>query len=352
MIRSFEWQSERVFQQRTSASLDWLRRSIDAHQGKGSSAFLFLGKWSPPYPETTGYLIETLLDYADFRKEPLLEEYARHCGAWLLEVQHPPGSFPSLYSDSGKPSIFNTAMILFGLSRLARLDPSGPFLSALTRASAWLLSELAPDGSWPAHSYVKGFVPSYYTRAVWALLSANSVLNDPAISEGIERAIRFYAARIKQNGYVHDWGFHPGKPAFTHTIAYTWRGLWETAILLGDEAILEKVRNGLTTLSKQGKRLPGRVGTDGTPDFSFSCLTGNVQLSALASRIYAHTGENHFQEISRRFFLETAAMQVDRPGSLYHGAFAGSSPLWGPYQRFRYPNWGVKFFLDAYLLLF
>jgi hypothetical protein len=33
------------------------------------------------------------------------------------------------------------------------------------------------------------------------------------------------------------------------------------------------------------------------------------------------------------------------------GGLPGSSPVWGPYQSLRIPNWGLKFFLDAYLAL-
>jgi hypothetical protein len=29
------------------------------------------------------------------------------------------------------------------------------------------------------------------------------------------------------------------------------------------------------------------------------------------------------------------------------GGLSGSAPIWGRYMRFRYPNWGIKFFLDA-----
>ena len=33
-----------------------------------------------------------------------------------------------------------------------------------------------------------------------------------------------------------------------------------------------------------------------------------------------------------------------------YGAIAGSYPIWGKYIHFTYPNWAVKFFVDALLL--
>ena len=346
--------TETEFRRRTQAALGWLQRSMDVHGGKGSSAHLFFGKWAPAYPETTGYLIETLLDYGRYLGEPQWLDYARGCGEWLLEVQHPDGSFPALYANSGKPSVFNTGMILFGLTRLHLEENAGRNLPAIKKAVDWLLAEQAPDGSWPGHGYVDGFVPSYYTRAVWGVLIANQVLKDPAVEDAMRKALRFYAGRIQENGFVAHWGFHPGKPAFTHTIAYTWRGFWESALLLGEKDILPRIPQGMDTLAglrDSNGDLPGRLDVQGIPDHSFSCLTGNVQLSVLASRIFRYTGEKRYGQMAFDFFEQSARRQVLRERSAYHGGIAGSYPLWGSYQRLRYPNWGVKFFLDAYLLL-
>ena len=33
------------------------------------------------------------------------------------------------------------------------------------------------------------------------------------------------------------------------------------------------------------------------------------------------------------------------------GAIAGSHPIFGSYERFKYPNWAAKFFIDALLAL-
>jgi len=331
-----------------------LRRSIEVHGGNGSAAFYSFGKWAPAYPETTGYLIETLLDYSDFMDEPTWESHARSCGKWLLDVQHADGSFPSRYADSGKPSIFNTAMILFGLTRLFKDTNENAYRTAMRRAIAWLMDELASDGSWPDHAFVPGFIPSYYTRAIWGVLTANAILNDPAVEAAMRKALGFFAQRMQPDGEVRDWGFNPGKPAFTHTIAYTWRGFWEAALLLDEKAYLAPVQKGmekLARLQREDGKLPGRLDANWKKDLSFSCLTGNVQLSVLASRIYLQTEKPQFSQMASDFFSETAARQVIRPKSSFHGGIAGSYPLWGPYQRLRYPNWAVKFFLDAYLLL-
>ena len=78
------------------------------HQLNGSAAYYstwnpFRKSWAPAYPETTGYLIETLLDYNS--EYPWTADYAEKCADWLLGVQMPSGAFPSLYATSGKPKL-------------------------------------------------------------------------------------------------------------------------------------------------------------------------------------------------------------------------------------------------------
>jgi hypothetical protein len=47
------------------------------------------------------------------------------------------------------------------------------------------------------------------------------------------------------------------------------------------------------------------------------------------------------------FVMKRQALTAIDPG--VRGAIAGSSPLWGRYLTFRYPNWAAKFFVDACL---
>jgi hypothetical protein len=75
--------------------LDWLLHSIAATTGKGSAAYCHLWRgWSPPYPETTGYIIETLYDFGHQFQRPDLRAAALHCARWLCQLQRPDGAFP------------------------------------------------------------------------------------------------------------------------------------------------------------------------------------------------------------------------------------------------------------------
>ena len=344
------------WQRRTGAALAWLRRSVAVTGGNGSSHSYspFFG-WEKAYPETTGYLIETLFDYAGIKQDDSLRDLAFRCARWLTSIQLPGGAFPGLLAGNTKPSVFNTAQILFGLARAVVESPveaaeRRAFHDALRRAAEWLVSQLEPDYSWKKHAYLPGFTPSYYTRAVWGVLAANKILQNPDIEDAMRKAFRFYAQRLLPDGAVRDWGFRPGKPAFTHTIAYTLEGFLECAVLLGEQQIIEKkILTGeklLSIIDMKG-RLAGRYDEHWRGDYSFSCVTGNCQISVFYRRLWEITGEEKFRKAAGRFLMEIIDCQKLGRNADTFGALPGSAPFWGPYMRFRYPNWGAKFFLDA-----
>jgi hypothetical protein len=343
-LTGFENLSRSDWEHRTDAALAWLRRSIEVTGGQGSShSWSPLFGWQKAYPETTGYLIETLLDYAELKQDDSLRELAFQCANWLVSVQFPSGAFPGLLVGNKEPSVFNTAMILFGLAG-----------AGVNRATSWLLSVLEPDFSWRKHAYVSGFTPSYYTRAVWGVLKANEVLRNSDVQEKMRGALHFYAERFLPNDAIRDWGFWPGKPAFTHTIAYTLEGFLESAVILNEREILEKtIRSGeqLLKIRQQAGRTAGRYDEHWQGDYSFVCVTGNCQLSVFYHRLFELTGEEKFKLAARSFLAEVLGFQYLGKNKNRYGGLPGSAPLWGPYLRFRYPNWGAKFFLDAMRIL-
>ena len=344
-ISPAEWAS------RTDAALAWLRRSIAVHGGRGSAhSYSPLFGWAKAYPETTGYLIPTLLDYAQLKKDEALRQDALSCAQWLCSIQLSSGAFPGLLVGNTQPSVFNTAQILFGLTRMAEETGEEMYFRAIQRATDWLMSILETDGSWRQAAYVPGFVPSYYTRAVWGVLRANQVLKNAEVETAMRRALHFYAGRFLPNHAVRDWGFWPGKPAFTHTIAYTIEGFLESALLLQEAEILEKTISAAEQfwLRVQEKgRTAGRYDEAWRGDYGFRCLTGNAQWSIIFQRIFALNQDELYRSAAQFLLAEITDYQVFGRNKNTHGALPGSSPMRGPYLRLRYPNWGGKFYLDA-----
>ena len=343
------------------ATAAWLARSF--LPAGGSRAYAALpGFWSRMYPETTGYIVPTLLRLAPRRPDsaPDLGALARQAGEWLLSIQGSEGAWAGgLHPPSGRrtPSVFNTGQILLGLCALADHDGDPRWLAAADRAASWLAEGVDREGRWHGSDYRATQTPSYYAHVAWPMLEVWRRSARAEVKDAAERVLAMVLARRKPDGMFDRWGFDDGQEAFTHTIAYTLCGLMESSRVLGSwspygdaaEAALEALR---TKTELAGGSLPGSFGPGWTPDGSFVCLTGNAQIAILLLGLDEREPDLRL--------VNAAAKLVDRvcdSQSLRHpvpsiaGAVGGSSPVWGPYMRFRYPNWAAKYLADALILL-
>ncbi|MEZ4921046.1 MAG: hypothetical protein R2792_18235 [Saprospiraceae bacterium] len=324
--------------------LEWLRQShLACGEGGLAHSYSLWKGWEKAYPETTGYAIPTLLHWSEQLCEKKWEEMARVCSDWLETQQLPSGAFPGLLEGSEHPSIFNTTQILFGLQATGKEQ-------AIFRALDWINSTTEADGSWKQAAYVPGFQPSYYTRGVWAVLSVLESHSMPELREKMACAVALYKKRMLGNGAVSDWGFWPGKPAYTHTIAYTLNGLWGCTQYLPDPEITDQLCTAADAMWQQRqarRKWPGSFKPDWSGNYRFACLTGHAQLSIFYSRLFEDTGNNTYKMAAQDLLQSLLKYQQPSGESGIKGGLSGSAPIWGRYMRFRYPNWGIKFFLDA-----
>ena len=347
------------FKALTNPTLLWLKNSFKACDGNGSAAWhSFIRRpirgWSAAYPETTGYIIETLLDYYLLFQEKWMEDDAIAGADWLISVQKDDGSFPAGLGTNGAPSVFNSGMILLGLERAYVHTKDIKYLSCAANTVKWLCNCLEENGKWSSAAYISGFSPAYYTRVIWATLKVNLHLQNQHVAQKMKLAIAYYATKINENHSVQDWSFAPGKAAFTHTIAYTMRGFLESAELLADtqyRLIAQNMADRLISEFNLKQKLAGTYDEQWVGDYAFVCVTGNAQLSLNFSRLYQITGEIVYYEYAKKFFesVKTSPSRIQIPGIL--GGIPGSVPFWGKYMPFQFINWGAKFWLDAALLL-
>ena len=326
---------------------EWLLRSIAHGQGGSCAYYGAWGQWAKPYPETTGYIIPTLLDYAGHTGAAQPRAAALGLGEWLLSIQDPGGYWHGGTHPAPRPnpSVFNTAQILLGLAALYRETGAERWIEAAQRGAGWL------------GNYRDGFNPSYYTRVAWPMLEVWKVTREAAVREAAERVLHAILARRRENGVIAGWGFAPGKPAFTHTIAYTLRGLIESARLLDDwPAYGQPAEAALERLFRQAElrrgRLPGAYHEDWSKVDTYTCLTGNAQVALCLLAYEARTPDLRLVNAACKLVDGVCASQSLRhPVAGIRGAVAGSSPLWGRYLTMRYPNWAAKFHGDALMRL-
>ncbi len=356
-----------LLKDRILAALQWLRRSIEVQGGRGSSAFYSpwrhpLKKWAPAYPETTGYLLPTLARAEQYVDLPWITPLLSDCGEWLLEMALEEGAFPELYGHTGKPSLFNTGQILFGLVEMWHRSKDVRYQFAIERALEWMLAV-----RWSERPQ-----PTYYSRAWWGALVAARSLGDGQAELDIAEVLDELASRFRPNGALRAWGFAAHSRAYTHTIAYSLRGFYEAGKLLKRIDWADKVWNSLQQLEvlyRRHGKLAGMYDENWKGRYAFICVPGHAQLSVLyalvardlrrgfadfypsGASLSAPEGDAHvpMERMSRQLLRPLLKVQRRRGGENLRGALPGSVPFWGPYQPLRYPNWAAKFFVDAVL---
>jgi hypothetical protein len=159
-----------------------------------------------------------------------------------------------------------------------------------------------------------------------------------------------------KNGAIRNWEFYPGKPAFTHTIAYTISGFLESSRILGiDGKQFEKTAiksaNAILKCMETKGRLAGAYDLNLNGRYWYTCLTGNCQLSIIWMKLFEVLKDKRFLDGAITALEFVISKQRMHPlDQNVRGAIAGSSPIWGRYLTLRYPNWAAKFYLDALML--
>ena len=151
------------------------------------------------YPEVTGYLIPTLLDYGE-------HDLARRFLRWLLCVQRADGGFTS---PEGEPHIFDTGQALRGLIAGIALEPGAR--AAAERCADYLCQQAVEGGA-------KGFGPRYHGSipesvhlyVLPPLIQAADLFGKTKYRDTAERCLDFYVR--------HEEALKPS--TLTHFLAY------------------------------------------------------------------------------------------------------------------------------------
>lgn len=340
-------------------SAEWLIRSIEKGKGGSCAHFSPLMGWSRPYPETTGYLIPTLIRVSSVLNNPKYSDSALNIGQWLLDIQAKDGSWHGgLHPNkSSAGSVFNTGQILKGMVALFELTGDQKFLDAADKGAHWLASGVNKDGLWPAGDYRASETPSYYTHVAWPMLEVWKRTHCASQRSSAELFLDMALKRKLSNGAIGRWGFDDHGSAFTHTIAYTIRGFQESSRLIGDYSKygrpMEEILNFFVKKAELNNgKMPGEFNETLKGNNSYVCLTGNAQLAICILLME--------QEAPDLRLVNAAAKMIDFIGSVQtsgrfikslNGGVAGSYPLWGRYMFMRYPNWSAKYYCDSLMLI-
>jgi len=334
-----------------AAALAWLYRAQDAGDDRGVSHSYRIGQgWLPSYPETTGYIIPTVLNLSEKRADPEARRRALEMADWELTVQLPSGAVPGLVAR--EPVVFDTAQVIFGWLSAFRVTGDERFLTAAQRAGRWLAEVMDPDGVWRRYTGTAAGV-TFYARAAWALVELTLSTGDGRFAAAARRFLAWSSEREEDNGWFSENCLTDNDRPLLHTIAYAAQGQLESGLALGDPRLIEAATHTARALAAQVRRdgwLAGRYARGWRPAVRWACLTGMAQMSIVWSRLHALTPDPVLAEAAERvnrYLKATQDLTSHNPG--LRGGIRGSFPIRGGYQRYSVPNWATKFFLDALL---
>lgn len=337
--------------------LQWLVRAQDnsaSRDGGVSRHYSLAHGWAASYPETTGYIIPTMLLHARLRSDGLLRARAQQMLDWLVSIQLPSGGFQGGMVDQTPvvPVTFNTGQILMGLA--AGVSEFGDaYRGAMVAAADWLVQTQDTDGCWRRFpSPFAGIGEKAYEKHVsWGLVEAERLEQGRGYAEAAFRNVKWSLQHQRPNGWFDACCLEDPARPLTHTIAYALRGLLEVQSFCEDPLLLAAARrtaDGLLSAIRRDGSLPGRLDSNWRGTVSWSCLTGNVQIAHSLLLLYDKTGHEPYRDAAYRLNrVVRRTLRTDDPDET-RGAVKGSFPIDGEYGYFEYLNWATKFAIDAF----
>lgn len=339
----------------------WLGRAQDNSMSQDGGVArdynLLKGCWNVSYPETTGYIVPTLLDYACRTGLAGPRDRARRMLDWLVSIQMRDGSFQAglINQNPIVPAVFNTGQILIGLAAGVQEFGDERYHTSMCRAADWLVSVQDRDGCWRKYPspFAKPGERTYDTHVAWGLFEAARIETDRSYGEAGMMNVRWALSYQRDNGWFDACCLTDSTQPLTHTIGYALRGLLEAYRYSQDITLLEAGRrtaNGLMAAQGVDGFLPGRLDASWRGTVPWTCLTGNVQIAACWFLLDGWTGDRRYgSAASAANHYVRRTIVLDGPAEI-RGAVKGCFPADGGYGMYKYLNWACKFFIDAQLM--
>ena len=332
--------------ERREQAIAWILRAQQATPDGGVSAYYHVTRgWCPTsYPEVTGYIIPTMWDRYRATDEVRYRDAALEMTEWITAVQRADGSVTAM--DFETPYVFDTGQDILGWVRSYQETGNSRWLEAAVRAGRWLVAAQSDDGSWTT-TPTSGATHTYHARISWALLRLAEVTGESRFARIAKRNLDWVVRQQEPNG----WFRIPAKREMTHFLAYTVRGLLESARMTREASYLDAAANMAFRLRERVRDdgyLCGWFESDWAESGTSCCLTGSLQFAIVWLLLFRETGDAAYYDAAERAIRYVAGIQQnDSTDEGIRGAIAGSEPLDGEYGTDCYLAWATKFFVDA-----
>ncbi len=339
-------------------AVEWIKRAQDAGGDRGVSYGAdFGGPFMESYPETTGYIIPTCVELAQYYGDESLLARAVEMGNWESAVQMECGAvMGGRINLNPTPAVFNTGMVLLGWSALYRKTGKSAFLNSLQRASRWLVDMQAADGNWTKGNSQFAFPSAtvYNVKAAWGLCEAGRAMD---MSEAVAGAVKnadYCLTKQSSNGWFSDCCLTDPSQPLTHTLAYSMQGLIGIGANTDRQDFITaaaRTADSFIDLIDERGFIPGRIGPDFRGTVNWCCLTGTAQIALVWGNLYRLTGKPKYRSalIAANKYL-TQRHDILNADPALRGGMPGSWPVWGDYGRFKILNWATNFFIESLLM--
>jgi malonyl-CoA O-methyltransferase len=258
------------------------------------------------YPEVTGYLIPTLLDFGE-------QDLARRFLRWLLCVQRADGGFTS---PEGEPHIFDTGQALRGL--IAGIPLESGAHQAAERCADYLCQQTVEGGA-------KGFGPRYdgsipesvHLYVLPPLAQAAALFGNAKYRDTVQRCLDFYIR--------HEEALKPG--TLTHFLAYELEALID----------LGRADAAASMLGQLEEKQLADGSVRAFEGVKWVCTPGLAQLAICWFKLGNHEP------------AEKAVAWLEKHQRTTGGFFGSYGPAANYFPREEIP-WAAKFYLDAHKL--
>jgi len=330
-----------------NCGLAWLCLAQDqstSQDGGVARHFSLLNGWGPSYPETTGYIIPTILKGSEFSANKVLPLRAQRMLDWLVSIQFPEGGFRggTVFSKPLLPVTFNTGQILLGLANGVAFFGT-PYRDAMRRAADWLVHSQDHDGCWRKYPspFTEPGEKAYDTHIAWGLFEAARMDPGRGYAEAALANVRWALTKQQKNGWIADCCLTDHTQPLTHTLGYALRGIIEAYRFSHEQIFLKaalKTADGLLSALEINGFLPGRLDSQWRARVNWVCLTGTSQIAHSFLLLYQLKGDLKYREAgfsANRFVRKTIVL--DGPAEIC-GAVKGSFPIDSAYGKYEYLN--------------
>jgi hypothetical protein len=341
------------------SAIAWLlnaQRFSASRDGGVARHYSLIKGWAVSYPETTGYIVPTLVDFGKRNSNEEMLQAARKMADWLVAIQFDEGGFQGGLIDAEPrvPVTFNTGQILLGLACAAR-EWGEPYMTAMNRAAMWLVDTQDSDGCWRKHPtpFAEPGEKTYETHVAWGLFEAARVAPGNTYADAALANVRWAITHQADNGWMDKCCLSDPRQPLTHTLGYVLRGLLEANRYNSEPEILDaayRLGSGLLSAMRPDGHLPGCLDRNWNAAVDWACITGSIQVAHCFLMLFMTVDETEFKDAAfalNRFARRSMQFVAD-PG--ISGGIKGSFPVDGGYGTYEFLNWAAKFFVDSNLL--